>query len=171
MAQAEAIRYDVVENFEGVEMRDYPAHIAIEITVRGDRKSTVNTGYRVLGEYLAGKNEPQQKIEMIMPIRQVGDGDLWKLSFSLPLEYRLENAPKPTVSQIKLIDVSEKRFIVAKLGTMASEENINKANQLLMDYVFPNNLKIVSQPIIAFYNPPWALPFFRHNELMIEVRR
>lgn len=171
MAQAEAIRYDVVENFEGVEMRDYPAHVAIEITVRGDRKSTVNTGYRVLGEYLAGKNDSAQKIEMITPIRQVGDADLWKLYFSLPLEYRLENTPKPTVSQIKLIDVPEKRFIVSKLGTMASDENIDKVNQSLMDYIFPNNLKIISQPIMAFYNPPWALPFLRRNELMIEVRR
>lgn len=171
MAQAPAVRYDVVENFEGVEMRDYPAHVAIEITIRGNRKSTVNTGYRVLGEYLAGKNDKAQKIEMVMPICQFGEADLWKLYLSLPLEYKLDSVPKPLVSQIKLIDVHKKRFIVTKLGTMASDENISEANQALMDYVFPNNLKITSQPIIAFYNPPWSLPFVRRNELMIEVRR
>jgi hypothetical protein len=171
MADSAAIRYDIVENFEGVEMRDYPAHVAIEIAVRGDRKSTVNTGYRVLGEYLAGKNEVNQRIDMISPICQQGDADIWKLVFSLPLDYKIENTPKPTVTQIKLVNVPEKRYIATKLNMFASDEDIDKSQQRLMDYAFPNNLRITSQPIIAFFNPPWSLPFRRKNELMIEVRR
>lgn len=171
MAQAEAIRYDVVEKFGKVEMRDYPPHVSIEIKIKGECRSTVNTAYRVLGEYLAGKNDAEKKIEMIMPITQQGFEDVWKLAFSLPLEYKIDSLPKPLVSHVKLIDNPEKRYVATKLSGFASEKDVDSSNKRLMDYVFPNNLRVISQPITAFYNPPWALPFFRKNELMIEVRR
>ena len=30
-------------------------------------------------------------------------------------------------------------------------------------------LATVGEPLLAFYNPSWTLPFFRRNEIMLEL--
>ena len=37
-------------------------------------------------------------------------------------------------------------------------------------YVKANNLKTTGEPVMAFYDPPWTLPFFRRNEIMLEIQ-
>ena len=30
-------------------------------------------------------------------------------------------------------------------------------------------LATIGEPVLAFYNPPWTLPMFRRNEIMLEL--
>jgi hypothetical protein len=39
----------------------------------------------------------------------------------------------------------------------------------LMKQVATLGLTPVGAPVFAFYDPPWTLPFFRRNEVMVEL--
>ena len=53
--------------------------------------------------------------------------------------------------------------IVFNKGRYQEKEN------LLNKFIKEKNLKTSGEIKIARYNPPWTLPFFRRNELMIKV--
>ena len=39
----------------------------------------------------------------------------------------------------------------------------------LREFASERKLETVGEPMSAFYNPPWALPFVRRNEIMLEL--
>jgi hypothetical protein len=39
----------------------------------------------------------------------------------------------------------------------------------LVAWVREKNLKALSSPQLSRYDPPWTLPMFRRNEIMIEI--
>ena len=49
------------------------------------------------------------------------------------------------------------------------ESSYQEKENLLNKFIKEKNLKTSGEIKIARYNPPWTLPFFRRNELMIKV--
>ncbi len=60
------------------------------------------------------------------------------------------------------------------------DEASGKGFRLIADYIFGNNqeaiewvakrnLQATGQPQLSRYDPPWTLPMFRRNEIMIEI--
>ena len=52
------------------EVRDYPALVAAEVSVSGDRKDAASKGFRLLAGYIFGGNTRQQSIAMTAPVVQ-----------------------------------------------------------------------------------------------------
>ena len=50
------------------EIRDYPSLTIAEVTVRADRSTAGNAGFRKLAGYIFGGNAGKQKIEMTAPV-------------------------------------------------------------------------------------------------------
>jgi hypothetical protein len=38
-----------------------------------------------------------------------------------------------------------------------------------MQWVSNHNLKPLTDPVSAAYDPPWTIPLFRHNEAWVEI--
>jgi len=53
---------------------------------------------------------------------------------------------------------------------LVRESSYNEKATLLNEFVKIQGLSSVGSLLIARYNPPWTLPFFRRNELMVKVR-
>jgi DNA gyrase inhibitor GyrI len=87
----------------------------------------------------------------------------------MPDSYTLETLPKPNSDLVQLIKVPEKRFAAIRFTGFASQRTLNKQTDNLKAYIRERDLKAISAPIYAFYNPPWTLPFLRRNEVMIEL--
>ena len=65
--------------------------------------------------------------------------------------------------------IPAKKIAVIRFSGLVDEEKMNKKVKDLNEWIVSKNLKAMSIPELARYNPPWTLPFLRRNEVMVEV--
>ena len=183
MSHVEQPDYTSVILEGNIEIRDYAPMILAEVEVSGQRKQAINEGFKILADYIFGNNsldkkmeittprstEVSEKIAMTAPVLQQQHMGKWKVRFVMPKKYGLESLPKPNSKDVTLIPLPAKRFAVIRFTGASDDENIKQHTDLLKVYILAKELKPIGQPILAFYNPPWTLPFLRRNEVMLEI--
>tara|TARA_R110000868_G_scaffold161043_10_gene390952 strand:+ start:731 stop:1357 length:627 start_codon:yes stop_codon:yes gene_type:complete len=174
----------VVEKTDGaISIRQYPPIIVAEVTQTGKRYKAINSGFRLLADYIFGGNgkeksiamtapviQSRTKIPMTAPVTQQADNDNWVIRFVMPDSYQLNELPKPDNADVKLIPIPAKTYVVIQFSGFNSESNLSQHLKQLEAYVEENKLQTLGNPIYAFYNPPWILPFLRRNEIMLELQ-
>ena len=184
MGSYEIPSYRVIQKTKSIELREYALMIQAEVTVAGEREKAINAGFRLLADYIFGNNQPkktivmtapvtQQKgenIAMTAPVTQTKDGDVWKVQFTMPSSYTTETLPMPNDPKIKIISKPSSRGVAIKFSGFWSKHNLRKHLAELETYIQTCRLKTNGEPIYAFYDPPWTLPFFRRNEILINVQ-
>lgn len=185
MSRVERPNYKVIRSQKNIEVREYSPMILAEVEVSGERKQAIKTGFKILANYIFGNNTSNMKMEMTAPVTskvsekmamtapvmQEQYMDKWKVSFVMGEKYTLETLPKPNSKEVILIQLQAKRFAVIQFSGLADDENIKQHTKELEAYISNENLKPIGGTILAFYNPPWTLPFLRRNEVMIEIYR
>lgn len=185
MSNVEQAKYDVVEEQDNIEIRDYAPMIIAEVEVSGERKEAINKGFRLIADFIFGNNapaqkvamtapvlqQPNQKIAMTAPVTQQGEGNSWKVRFVMPANYTMATLPKPNNNAVQLHEIAGKRFAAIRFSGMASEESLQEKTDKLNNFIAGKKLIAVSAPTYAFFNPPWTLPFLRRNEVMIEIAK
>ncbi len=185
LAKYEEPAYSVVTKEGECELRAYPSLIAAEVTVEGDREHGGNQAFKILAGYIFGKNVSKKKIAMTVPVTESvsekiamtipvtteQNGSSMKMAFYMPAEYNLENLPEPIDKRIQFKVVEPKHFAVVRFSGLAKEKSIAANTNKLNEYLKSAALHKVAEPICAFYNPPWTLPFMRRNEIWIEVSK
>jgi hypothetical protein len=169
VSKVEQAKYDVVEKFEAIEIRDYAPQIIAKVTVSGKQKEAINKGFRLIADYIFGNNTAAAKVAMTAPVIQQGSGDEWSIWFIMPASYTLETLPKPNNTVVTLHGIARKRYAVIRFSGIADEETLKAKTEILNFFIVERKLKAVSPFTFAFYNPPWTLPFFRRNEVMVEI--
>jgi len=183
MSRVEQPEYAVSTSDGPVETRSYGPMIAAEAEVRGERKAAINEGFRLIAAYIFGANRPNtriamtapvqqqgsQKIAMTAPVTQQGNGSIWTVRFIMPGNWSLETLPVPDDARVTLKPVPAKRMLAIRFSGLAGDSVIAEKIDELRKYASGHNLAIVGEPLLAFYNPPWTLPFFRRNEVMFEL--
>lgn len=175
--------YQMVKSEKNIEIRDYPPIIFAEVEVAGARKQAIREGFKILSDYIFGNNtsvkkiekitsvkeEPGEKIAMTTPVMQEKYRSNGKVKFVMPKKYELKTLPKPHSKKIHLVASCPKRFAVIRFSGFASDENIKQYTEKLRNYCLAEKWTSIGGVLLAFYNPPWTLPFLRRNEIMIEI--
>jgi hypothetical protein len=183
MSMVEQPEYKVVTSKGAIEVRDYGPMIAAEAVVTGERQAAISEGFRLIAAYIFGANKPNAKIEMTAPVQQQreqtiamtapvtqqGDGGRWTVRFIMPKNWTMETLPAPNDTHVRLVRVPAKRMVAIRFTWRATDSLISAKTTELRKYVHDEKLVTVGQPLLAFYNPPWTLPFFRRNEIMLEL--
>lgn len=182
MSRVEQPEYTVTTSDGPIEIRSYSPMIAAEAVVEGERKTAINEGFRLIAAYIFGANQPNAKIAMTAPVQQQKQtiamtapvtqqrtGDVWTVRFIMPKSWAMETLPKPTDTRISLKPIPATRFAVITFSGVASSEDIEKRSEELRRYASERKLSTTGQPVLAFYNPPWTLSFFRRNEVMLQL--
>ncbi len=183
VSNVEQAKYSVVKKYNNIEIRDYAPMIVAETEVSGTREDAISEGFRVIADYIFGNNFTAQKVSMTAPVtQQMGEkiamtapvtqqagGDIWHVRFVMPASYTMDTLPKPNNSAVKLYEIGEKRYAVIRFSGMAGEDSLKRHTDELSQFVSAKKLKLLSAPTYAFFNPPWTLPFFRRNEVMVEI--
>jgi hypothetical protein len=179
MKKYETPEYKVVKSIKDMEIREYPSYIVAEVSNSGQRNKAANESFMILFDYIKGKNIPNEKIAMTIPVTQKGEkmpmtvpveqlrGDNnWKMSFVLPFKYNMENVPKPKDERIKIYKNEKSKRLVIRFSGFSSDSNLSKHKIKLDKYIKENSIKVTSEAVYAFYSAPFTLPFMRRNEIM-----
>ncbi|MDC3235180.1 heme-binding protein [Candidatus Puniceispirillum sp.] len=166
-------KYTVVSETDSYEVRRYKDRTVAEVSYERD-----NSGFRVLFDYISGANLGSKKLEMTVPVTQSekiamtvpvtqskSNGKMI-MRFFLPEEFSMQNAPRPTDTRVRIIDLPEQYFGVISYSGFASESNFEKHREELRTVLLNDGFVITGQPVKATYNSPFTLPFLRRNEAM-----
>lgn len=183
----ESPRYQTVRKDKKFEIREYEEYIVAEVEIDGDFSAALQKGFRVLADYIFGGNTLRTRINMTVPVTEqavssekiamtapvttspVEEGRTYRIAFTMPSKYTLENLPEPANERISFRKVS--RHEVAALqfsGSLNSKLATRKAKEL-ETWLNENEYSRKSGFVFAQYNPPWIPGIFRKNEVLTEV--
>ena len=181
--------YEVIQQEDDLEIRRYASFVIAETLVDDvdSRGAASNQGFRRLFGYISGENKVREKIEMTAPVIQATaetsgekiamtapvqqtrtDGG-WLVAFVLPLHYTLATAPLPADTRISLREVTPRTMAVLRFSGRWSDKNIEKHRQELVERLEEKDIRMLGKMEFAAYNAPFALPFMRRNEVMVEI--
>ena len=72
-------------------------------------------------------------------------------------------------SAVKLREIPNKHFAVLEYSGFNTAARVQTKTQELIDWAHQKNFKPMGTPRLSRYDPPWTLPMFRRNEIMIEI--
>jgi effector-binding domain-containing protein len=169
------------------QIREYDPKIIAQVEVEGDFDEASSRGFKLLADYIFGNNlldGASKKISMTTPVEMtplaenllmtssVMDDQVnnkWSINFVMPQEFSLDTLPKPNNSQVNIIKVPKEKYAVIVFSGLVRESSYTEKAELLSNYLEENSFKQQGAIKIARYNPPWTLPFFRRNELMVRI--
>jgi SOUL heme-binding protein len=187
MSRVEQPSYTVTVSDGVIELRTYGPMIAAEAEVRGERQAAISEGFSLIAAYIFGANKPNARIAMTAPVEsqakqtiamtapviqqgtQSREGTTWSVRFIMPKSWTMETLPQPKDTRVKLVPIPSKRMAVIRFSGSADDAKIAEKTDALRQYLIAKKLQAVGEPVLAFYNPPWTLPFFRRNEIMLEI--
>ena len=168
------------------EIRDYAPIIVAEVTLQGGAERARNAGFQPLADYIFAKDRkgpqiamtapvtqaPREQIAMTAPVTQRADSaSSWTVGFTMPAKYTMETLPAPANPNVKLIPHPAKRMAVVRFSGLGSAGEMEQMRGDLMKQVAALGLTPVGAPVFAFYDPPWTVPFFRRNEVMVDLAK
>lgn len=178
--------YRILERLDnGIEIREYPSRITAETTVTGeDPDKARKEGFEIIAGYIFGKNKNKQSIAMTSPVEINANGrsiamtspvevktgsDAMTMRFFMPASYTMQTLPLPMDSRVKLVALPQTTQAVLKYTGSTSEAAVTAKTKTLLDRLKPSHWHPVGPASVYFYNPPWTIPFFRRNEVSVQV--
>lgn len=139
---------------------------------RGDRDG----GFTVLANYIGALGEPQnakpEKIAMTAPVitKSPPAEKTVTMQFLLPSKYRFgAEAPAPVDGRVAIREEGERKYGAVRFSGTATEETVEKMAEGLRKNLERDGYKVTGRFLLARYNPPWTLPPFRTNEVLIPI--
>jgi SOUL heme-binding protein len=182
MSNVEQPKYTTLSSDGSIEIREYAPLVAAEVKVTGDRSAAIRAGFRTIAAYIFGANKPRTKIAMTAPVEQQSqtiamtapvtqqsDGRDWTVRFIMPASWTMETLPEPSDPRVNLVPIPQRRMAVIRFSGWATDALIATKTAELRAFLSQRKFHAVGEPVLAFYNPPWTLPFLRRNEVMLEL--
>ena len=189
--------YKVISKSGPFEIRQYAPYLIAQTWVEGDMDDAGSQGFRRIADFIFGNNqlpgtqasgkiamtapvtmEPQSaKIAMTAPVTmEPGDNangmksaKRWRVQFAMPRQYTMANIPQPKNAAVTLAEVPEKLVAVHSYSGFNTLQRVQDKTDELLQWVKSTSQSAKSPPQLARYDPPWTLPMWRRNEIMVEI--
>jgi len=181
-------KFEVLEQEGDFQVRQYAPMIIAEVLVDGSLDDASSQGFRLIAAYIFGENtsvkgesekiamtapvtmaSSSEKIAMTAPVTMAEEGNQYRMFFVMPSEYSMDNLPKPNNPKVSLREVPAQKSAVLQFSWLAGEDKVAEKTALLQQWMEKKGLRATSVAQLARYNPPWTLPFFRRNEIIINI--
>ena len=168
----ETPKHTLVKKENGFEIRQYDSMIIAKTKVRSDYSDAASTGFRRIASYIFGGNSANMSIKMTAPVltNSPDPKDNYEIQFVMPSEHSMEDLPQPNSQNVTLKKVNLGKTAVLRFGGWATEERASKYKNKLRDLLVANGYAANGIFMVAQYNSPWAIPPFRKNEIIVQVK-
>jgi hypothetical protein len=121
-----------------------------------------------------------QKIAMTAPVTveaqpfaapNVQGAQRWRVHFVMPSQYTLATLPTPVNQAVTLREVPAKTQAVLTYSGFNTEARVQERTDELLAWLGARKFQTLGRPQLARYDPPWTLPMFRRNEILVEIAR
>ena len=197
---AEEPDYEVVQQLDGAEIRQYKPYAVAEVLVPGPADKAGNQAFPILAGYIFGKNKGEKKFAMTAPVTQTAAPAQLQVSpaqqeasppvkmamtapvtqaaapggfmvqFVLPKGVTLASAPEPIDARVQLREVPGSRVAVIRYSGFWSQDNYDEHLATLQATLQAAKISWAGEPILSRYNPPFTPWFMRRNEIWLTVQ-
>ena len=163
--------YTVVRQYEGFELRKYPSHVLVQVTVKGDIMSAGNMGFGPLLRYISGNNRSDQKISMTAPVVQSSENEQTHVvSFVLPANMKPEDVPVPADARVSVLNVEPQTVGASTFSGGWNEVRFQERATELLSAIKAAGLNPLGNVYFARYDPPWKPGFLKRNEALVQIQ-
>jgi hypothetical protein len=163
--------YQVIRQYPGFELRKYPLHVLVQVTVKGDFMSAGNMGFGPLLRYISGYNRDNQKISMTAPVVQSSENEqTHTVSFVLPEDLKPSDVPVPSDARVSAVTVEPQSVAAITFSGGWNEVKFQERAEDLLAAVSASGLQTVGNVYFARYDPPYKPAFLRRNEALVQIK-
>lgn len=150
-----------------LEVREYPPLVLVETAKDAPAG---NGSFGRLFRYISGANAAQQKIPMTAPVFVDARDRAGRMAFVMPSAFSTASTPAASDPRVTVKGEPPSRFAVLRFGGFASAANERRAETDLLGLVAARGFVTEGAPFFAYYDPPWTLPPFRRNEVLVRLK-
>ena len=182
--------FKVVGKSGRMELREYSPYLVAETRVEAEFADAGNVAFGPLFNYISGKNQRQEKIDMTAPVSQSADraegekiamtapvtqapsadgAGNFVVGFTMPARYNRDNIPQPTDARVTIRQVPSRTMAVLAYSGTWSMARYAEHEAALRDEVVKAGWVERGGIEFARYDPPMMPWFLRRNEVMVEV--
>jgi len=177
-------RYEVVQQLDGAEVRQYAPYVVAQVLVDGPADEAGSQAFPILAGYIFGKNKGARKFDMTAPVTQspvpvklpmtapvtqVAAPGGYVVQFVLPQGVSLATAPEPTDPRVQLREVPGSRVAVVRYSGFWSQANYDENLGKLQAALRAAQLPWTGEPTLSRYNAPMTPWFLRRNEIWLAL--
>ncbi len=174
LTMTETIPYEITGKAGEIEFRKYPSVVLATVDSDGN-----DSGFNLLFAFITGSNNTQHKISMTSPVitsRQIAMtapvvSDAKSMSFVMPPGQSRDDIPDPLDNRVRITTLPARDVAVIRFKGYARQDEVESAEERLMDGLKKTSVETVGGPFLMRYNPPWTPGFLRRNEVAVEITR
>jgi hypothetical protein len=169
-SNVEIAPYEVLKSEPPYEVRHYESMVLVSAPMSSldDQASP----FGKLFDYISGDNSKSMDIPMTAPVFMDKNGEIMDMmSFVLPDDMDMSSAPFPANTSVTLEEITDYTVAVIQFNGRLKDDNINTHEDKLRAWIDDNQYKITGDAKTAGYNPPFTLPAFRRNEVLIPIEK
>ena len=178
-------RYEVIKQFNAVELRQYAPYVVAEVVVDATAEDAGSRAFPILAGYIFGKNKGEKKfamtapvtqtaapvkLEMTAPVTQAAVAGGMRVQFVLPEGVTLESAPEPLDPRVQLRLVPASQWAAIRYSGTWSQANYAEHLSKLQAALVAAGVATQGQPVLARYDSPMTPWFLRRNEIWLALR-
>lgn len=165
-ARTDSAPYQLAEKMGAFEIREYPELALVSTPMAGEKG--MNSAFSRLFRYISGDNAAREKISMTTPVFMDRGKSTRTMSFVMPQDIS-HRVPGPLSDAVKSEVRPAGRWLVYRYSGFGTETRADSAVQKLRNFAAEKHLATQGEPVVAYYDPPWAIPFLRRNEVMMQL--
>lgn len=178
-------QYQVVQQLDGAEVRQYAPYVVAQVLVDGPADQAGNAAFPILAGYIFGKNKGERtlamtapvtqaaapvRLEMTAPVTQTSAPSGYVVQFVLPSAVTLATAPEPLDARVQLREMPAQRIAVVRYSGFWSQANYDEHLAKLQTALKEAKIAWTGEPVLSRYNGPMTPWFMRRNEIWLSVQ-